>query len=134
MLTDMLAAGAENLETLLIDRLQVNDVGNPVTVGFKVTRALTPVGEPVAGLVQTTVLENAVESRVNNTYSIKVARDTNLTAGQAVTVLTCDHEPSLVGKTLLVDKVSQNGLAMLRKAVAADFDTVNQEGKEGLRG
>jgi hypothetical protein len=41
-------------------------------------------------------------------------------------------EPDLVGKVLLLDKVSQNGLAMLRKAVASDFDMVNQEGKGGL--
>jgi len=88
--------------------------------------------EPIPGLVQTTTLANAVESRVDNTYSVKVARGTDLNAGQAVRVVSCLAEPDLVGKVLLIEKISQNGLAMIRKAVASDFKVVNQEGKGGL--
>ena len=84
------------------------------------------------GLVQTTTLQNAVESRTVNTYSVKVARGTALEKGMAVKVVSCVMEPSLVGKTLLIDKVSQNGLAMLRKAVASDYDIVDQQGKGDL--
>lgn len=132
MYGDYLDAGADNLALVLIDSLQICNVGPAKTVGFEVERELTPVGEPVDGLVQTTVLENAVESAVTNTYSVKVARGTDLSAGQAVKVLRCHREPSLVGHVLLVDKISQNGLAMIRKGVAQDFNQVNQEGKEGL--
>ena len=89
-------------------------------------------GEPIAGLVQTTTLANAVESRVDSVYSVKVARGTVIAAGQAIRVVTCLAEPDLVGKVLLLDKVSKNGLAMIRKAVASDFEVVNQEGKGGL--
>jgi len=117
---------------VLIDTLQICDVGAPVTVGFQVTRALTPVGDPVPGLVQTTTLENASESMTISIYSVKVPQGTALAAGQAIRVLSCIMEPDLVGKELLLDKVSQNGLAMLRKAVASDFAMVNQEGKGGL--
>jgi hypothetical protein len=90
------------------------------------------VGNPIPGLVQTTTLQNAVESRTDNTYSDQVARGTAVQAGQALRDVTSLAEPDLVGKVLLLDKVSQNGLAMLRKAVASDFDMVNQEGKGGL--
>lgn len=86
----------------------------------------------VPGLVQTTTLANAVESRTDSTYSVKVAAGTALRAGQGIEVVSCVAEPDLVGKVLLLDKVSHNGLAMLRKAVASDFDMVNQQGKEGL--
>lgn len=116
----------------LVDQIQIMNVSEPVTAGTEVTRATTNVGQPVMGLVQTTVLENAIESRVTNTYSVKVARWTALEPGQAVKVLICRSEPSLVGKVLLIDKVSQNGLALIRKGVASDFTEVNQQGKEGL--
>lgn len=116
----------------LIDSIQIYNVGNPVTVGFEVTRELTAVGAPIPGLVQTTTLENAVESQVTSVYSVKVAKGTALVAGQAVKVISCVAEPDLVGKTLLLDKISKNGLAMIRKGVASDFEQVNQEGKEGL--
>lgn len=117
---------------VLVDLVQILDVGEPVTTGINVDRSLTAVGTPIAGLVQTSVLLNAAESRTEATYSVKVPRGTSLSAGQAVQVITCRQEPSLSGKTLLIDKVSQNGLAMLRKAVASDFENVNQEGKSGL--
>lgn len=117
---------------VLRDTVQILDVGSPVTTGIHVTRELTPVGEPVAALVQTTNLANAVESRVDSVYSVKVPRGIAISAGQAVEVLTCVEEPDLVGKKLLLDKVSKNGAAIIRKAVASDFEVVNQEGKEGI--
>lgn len=133
MSTQTLAESARQLSAaVLIDSLQILDVGQPITEGFVVTRALTAVGEPVAGLVQTTTLANASESRVDSIYSVKVPRGTVLSAGQAIRVLLCNMEPSLTGKVLLLDKVSQNGLSMIRKAVATDFEAVNQEGKGGL--
>lgn len=132
MSTPILADAAHLLSTVLIDSVQIHNVGEPVTVGFTVERELTPVGDPVPALVQTTTLANAVESNVENIYSVKVAQGTVLEAGQAVEVLTCVQEPSLVGKKLLLDKVSQNGSAIIRKAVASDFHTVNQEGKGNL--
>lgn len=119
-------------QATLVDTLQIMDVGDPMTIGTKVVRLLTPVGTPVAGLVQTTTLANAAESLTVNTYSVKVARKTDIHAGQAIKLLTCRQEPDLAGKVLLLDKVSQNGLALIRKAVASDTTVVNQEGKEGL--
>lgn len=132
MQTQTLARASQLLSTLLVDTIQVYDVGDPVTVGHEATRPLTPVGDPIPGLVQTTILANAVESRVENMYSIKVAQGTALSAGQAVRVVHCTQEPSLVNKVLLLDKVSQNGLALIIKAVASDFHEVNQEGKSWL--
>lgn len=117
---------------VLTDSIQISDVGVPVTEGFEVVRHLTAVGDPVPALVQTTTLANAAESRVESLYSVKVSQGTPLSAGQAVTVLRCSQEPSLVGKKLLMDKVSQNGAAVIRKGVATDFAVVNQEGKEGI--
>jgi len=90
------------------------------------TRTIT---EPIPGLVQHTTLENAVESRSSTAYSVKVAQGTPLRAGQAIEVISCVMEPELEGKILLLDKVSLNGLAMLRKAVASESEIVNQEGK-----
>ncbi|QFP95338.1 hypothetical protein SEA_YUUY_9 [Microbacterium phage YuuY] len=119
-------------QAVLVDTLQIMDVGDPVTVGTKVVRLLTPVGDPVDGLVQTTSLANAAESQVVNVYSVKVARKTVIRAGQAIKLVACRQEPDLVGKVLLLDKVSQNGLAVIRKAVASDTTVVNQEGKEGI--
>lgn len=133
MSTQTLTEAARQLaNALLLDTVQICDVGVPVTVGVNVTRSLTNVGTPVAGLVQTTTLANAVESRVDNPYSVKVALSTALAAGQAVRVITCTMDPTLVGKVLLIDKVSRSGLAMIRKAVASYATIVNQEGKEVL--
>lgn len=119
-------------KSVLLDTMQVYAVGDPVTVGFEVTRSLTPLGPPIAGLAQHTTLENAVESLTSTTYSVKVPQGTTLHPGQVVEVITCLQEPDLVGKKLLIDKISMNGLAMIRKAVASDFEVVNQEGKAGL--
>ncbi|QJD50050.1 hypothetical protein SEA_ZADA_10 [Microbacterium phage Zada] len=132
MSTQTLAESSRLLELVLMDSLQLLDVGDPVTVGHNVTRSLTPVGDPIPGLVQTTTLQNAVESRVESVYSIKVRQGTQISAGQAIRVVSCVQEPSLVGKVLLLDKISQNGLALLRKGVATDATVVNQEGKEAI--
>ena len=128
----VLAQGAALLETVLLDQVQILNVGDPVTVGHEVTREVSNVGEPVRGLVQSVTLENAVESRVSQAYSVKVARATALVPGQAVKVLSCQAEPELVGKIIYIDKVSLNGLAMLRKGTGSDFENVNQEGKGEL--
>lgn len=117
----------------LVDQLQILDVGEPETIGYEVLRPLTPVGDPVVGLVQSTTLQNAAEAQVSDVFSIKVARETEIAAGQAVKVLRCRQEPDLVGTVLLLDKVSLNGLAMIRKGTAAVTTVVNQEGKEGLK-
>lgn len=119
-------------ESILIDRIDLYAVGDPVTVGFGVTRTLSKLANGIPALVQTTLLANAVESQVVNLYSVKVARGTVITAGMVVEVVQCIQEPSLVGKKLLLDKVSQNGAAILRKAVASDFHQVDQQGKAGL--
>ena len=47
-------------------------------------------------------------------------------------MIKCVQELSLVGKVLLLDKVSQNGLSLIRKCVATDFHTVDQQGKGDL--
>lgn len=117
---------------VLVDTVQLHQVGPAQTVGYEVTRELTPVGDPIPALVQTTTLANAVESLVDNVYSVKMAQGTAVQAGMAAEVVTCQQEPGLVGKVLLLDKVSQNGVAVLRKAVASDFHTVDQQGKEGM--
>lgn len=133
MSTQTLAEASRLLAgAVLTDIVQLYDVQQPITVGINVTRELTAAGEPVPGLVQTTTLENAAESNVTNIYYVKLASKTAVRAGQVVKVLECRAEPDLVGKKLLLDKVSQNGLAMLRKAVASDFQVVNQEGKESI--
>jgi hypothetical protein len=125
-------SGRQLSSAVLLDSIQILSVGQPVTVGINVTRELTPVGVPIPGLVQTTTLANAVESRVDAVYSVKVAQGTEIYAGQAIRVVESIMEPNLNGKVLLLDKVTKNGLAMIRKAVASDFEQVNQEGKGNL--
>ena len=132
MSTQTLAEGARLLASVLIDSIQIYDVGDPVTVGFTVVRPLTAVGAPVAGLVQGTTLQNAIESRTETTWSVKVALATPMSSGQAVKVLSCTQDPTLVGRVLLLDKVSQQGAAMIRKGVASTAEVINQQGKEGL--
>lgn len=116
----------------LIDQIQILDVSEPITVGVTVSRPLTPVGEPVAGLVQSVTLENVVEGTMSQAYSIKVARFTELRPGQAVRVLVCRQEPDLVNQVLLLDTVSRNGAALLRKATGNLQKVVNTQGKEAL--
>jgi hypothetical protein len=133
MSTRTLAKAGELLSReLLVDELQLYNVGQPTTVGARVSRPLSAVGNPVPGLVQSTVLANAAESRTEGVYVVKVARLTDISEGQAVKVLRCAAEPALVGRILLLDKVSLNGLALIRRAVASVSTVVNQEGKEGL--
>ncbi|QCW22280.1 hypothetical protein SEA_LUNA18_11 [Microbacterium phage Luna18] len=119
-------------QNTLIDQLQILNVGEPVTAGATVTRSLTPVGEQVPGLVQSVTLENVVDGTVSQAYSIKVARFTSLRPGQAVRVVASRQEPSLTGQVLLVDTVSRNGAALLRKATGNIAKVVNTEGKEAL--
>lgn len=132
MSTPTLDEASRLLSLNFIDLLQILYVGQPVTTGATVTRSLTPVGAPVTGLVQSVTLENAVEGRVGQTYAIKVSRATPLELGQAVKVLTCRQEPDLVGQVLLVDIMSRNSLALLRKGYGSVSKVVNQEGKESL--
>lgn len=132
MSTPTLDEASRLLSMNFIDLIQIMDVGQPVTAGATVTRALTPVGTPINGLVQSVTLENAVDSRVSQTYSIKVGRAVSLRIGQAVKVIACRQEPDLVGQILLVDIMSRNGLALVRKGYGSVVKTVNQEGKEAL--
>ena len=131
--TPILAEAAHLLsDTVLVDTIDVYTVGDVETVGYVASRPLTLYASEVPALVQTTILANAVESAVESTYSVKVARGQSLHPGMAVRVTQCGLEPDLVGKTLLIDKVSENGAAVIRKAVASDVQVVNQEGKESL--
>lgn len=132
MLTQTLRDGSYLLAKLMIDQVQLMNVGQPVTVGAQVTRALTPVGQPIQGLVQSVSLENAVEGRVNQMYSVKLPLATVVNEGMAVKVISCAAEPQLVGQVILLDTVSRNGLAMLRKATGQVSRVVNTEGKEAL--
>lgn len=133
MSTQTLASASSLLDVaLLIDSLDLYDVGELVTEGIHTKRELTLVQSDIRSLVQTTTLQNAVESATDNTYSIKVPRETVMGPGQAVKVTKCTQEPNLVGKTLYVDKVSQNGLAIIRKAVASDTYNVDRQGTEVL--
>ena len=133
MSTQTLASAASLLDVaLLIDTLDLYDVGDLVTEGIHTKRELTLVSKDVRSLVQTTTLQNATESAVDNTYSVKVPVGTVIKAGQAIKVKTCIQEPELNGKVLYLDKVSHNGLALIRKAVASDTYNLDQQGKEGL--
>ncbi|WNN96042.1 hypothetical protein SEA_SCHIMMELS22_11 [Microbacterium phage Schimmels22] len=116
-------------ENLLLDQVQIFNVGEPVTVGHTVTRALSPVGQPVNGLVQSVSLEAPNEGRITQAFSIKVAVGTPLEIGQAVRLLNSRTEPALVGKTFLVDTVSLNGAATLRKATSIKVSSLDSQGK-----
>ena len=132
--TQILTSASKFMEdSLLFDLIDVYTVGEPVTQGYHTVRPATLHLTDVAALVQTTVLANAVESQVSSTYSIKVPHSVEIQAGMVVRVTRCQREPSLVSKHLLIDKVSQNGMALIRKAVAADFSTVDQQGKVSIQ-
>ena len=124
-----LADAGKLLSLVLVDKVQLYTVGPPVTTGIQVTRQLTPLGEPVNGLVQTTLLANAVESLTETTWSVKVAAEVPLQGGMAVQVLMCQQDPSLVGEVLLIDRVNQSGMNLIRKGVSGCFMTVDQQGK-----
>lgn len=133
MSTQILTEASKLLShNVLNDNIGIYTAGDPVTTGIYVSKSLTEVDTNVAALVQTITLENAVESRTANTYSIKVAQGVELVAGMVIEVEACHQDSSLVGKKLIIDKVTQNGLAMIHKAVASDWSIVNQEGKEDL--
>ena len=124
-----LADAGKLLSIILVDKVQIYTVGPPITTGIQVTRQLTPLGEPVNGLVQTTLLANAVESLTETTWSVKVAAEVPLRGGMAVQVLMCQQDPSLVGEYLLIDRVSQSGMNLIRKGVSGSFMAVDQQGK-----
>ena len=124
-----LADAGKLLSIVLVDKVQIYTVGPPVTTGIQVTRQLTALGEPVNGLVQTTILANAVDSLTETTWSVKVAAEVPLQGGMAVQVLMCHQDPSLVGEVLLIDRVNQSGMNIIRKGISASFMTVDQQGK-----
>ena len=121
-----LADAGKLLSLVLVDKVQLYTVGPPVTTGIQVTRQLTPLGESVNGLVQTTLL---AKSLTETTWSVKVAAEVPLQGGMAVQVLMCQQDPSLVGEYLLIDRVSQSGMNLIRKGVSGSFMTVDQQGK-----
>ena len=121
-----LADAGKLLSLVLVDKVQLYTVGPPVTTGIQVTRQLTPLGESVNGLVQTTLL---AKSLTETTWSVKVAAEVPLQGGMAVQVLVCQQDPSLVGEYLLIDRVSQSGMNLIRKGVSGSFMTVDQQGK-----
>lgn len=124
-----LADAGKLLSLVLVDKVQLYTVGPPVTTGIQVTSQLAPLGEPVNGLVQTTLLANAVESLTETTWSVKVAAEVPLQGGMAVQVLMCQQDPSLVGEYLLIDRVNQSGMNLIRKGVSGSFMAVDQQGK-----
>ena len=125
-----LADAGKLLSLVLVDKVQLYTVGPPVTTGIQVTRQLTALGEPVNGLVQTTtILSNAAGSLTETTWSVKVAAEVPLQGGMAVQVLMCQQDPSLVGEYLLIDRVNQSGMNLIRKGVSGSFMTVDQQGK-----
>lgn len=117
----------------LIDKINVYHLGGVVTEGYHTFREATLHAAGVPALVQSVTLENAVESVTSTTYSIKVSTDTDLKAGDLIKVTHATNDHTLHGLELLVDKVNTNGLALLRKAVASNFATVDQQGKEEIR-
>ena len=121
-----LADAGKLLSIVLVDKVQIYTVGPPVTTGIQVTRQLAPLGEPVNGLVQTTLL---AKSLTETTWSVKVAAEVPLQGGMAVQVLVCQQDPSLVGEYLLIDRVNQSGMNIIRKGVSGSFMTVDQQGK-----
>ena len=125
-----LADAGKLLSLVLVDKVQLYTVGPPVTTGIQVTRQLTPLGDPVNGLVQTTtILSNAAGSLTETTWSVKVAAEVPLQGGMAVQVLMCQQDPSLVGEVLLIDRVNQSGMNLIRKGVSGCFMAVDQQGK-----
>ena len=127
--TQTLAESSRLLQLLFMDTVQLVTLGPAVTTGINVTHTATPAGDPIKGLVQSVSIESASEGRTVQAWSVKVPLGTPLEPGMAVMVLASVQEPSLIGKALLIDSISQNGLAMLRKGVATTFANVNQEGK-----
>lgn len=116
---------------VLHDEVKLYHADAPVTVGTRVTTPLTLLAN-LPALVQTTTLANAIESRTDSVYSVKFAAGTVVDAGMVVEVISCELEPDLIGKKLLLDKVSKNGVSLIRKAVASDWENVRQEGKGAL--
>ena len=131
--TQTLAEAASLLEeNILRDTIDIFTPGDPVTTGINVATSLTKFASGVKALVQDTLLTNAVESLSSGIYSVKVAQSQALAAGLVVEVTACERQPELVGKKILIDKVSRNGASIITKAVGQDWQTVNQQGKENL--
>jgi len=118
--------------SVLVDKVDVYTRGELVTIGYNTERQLHPYAIGYPALVQSTVLANAVESTVAHTYSIKVAQATPLEAGMVVEVKQCAQEPDLVGTKLLIEKMSSNGLAIIRKGVASYYSQVDPQGKDEM--
>ena len=133
MPTQILTNASEILSTVLIQTLQVYNVGEPTTKGIKVSRELQEDGEPIPGLVQSILATNLGESKQEYSYSIKVPRGVPLRPGQVVEVLTSPMEPELMYKKFLIKKISYNGASLIRKATADSWESLNQEGKGELQ-
>ena len=123
---------------ILIDRLDICEVGATVTRGFVAVPATTTVIQhDVQCLVQTIDIPQPgafgdLDGVAVQQYSIKVPKGTRLEPGMAARVSQCWREPTLVDTYLLVDSVSENGSALLRKATATRFHQVNGTGKDRL--
>lgn len=118
---------------ILIDYLDIFEAGPTITRGFQAMPAtLTAVQHDAQCLVQTIEIPQPIEGVAVQQYSIKVPRGTSLKPGQVVRITRCWREPSLQGVYLLIDSVSENGAALLRKATATRFHQVDGTGKEQI--
>ena len=134
MSTPILDEATEYLRrNILIDYLDIFEAGPTITRGFQAMPAtLTAVQHDVQCLVQTTDIPQPIEGAAVQRYSIKVPRGTSLKPGQVVRITRCWREPSFQGAYLLIDSVSENGAALLRKATATRFHQVDGTGKEQI--
>lgn len=134
MSTPILGEATEYIRrNILIDQLDICEVGATVTRGFvAVPATITTIQRDVQCLVQTVDIPQPVEGVAVQRYSVKVPRGTRLEPGMAVRISQCWREPTLVDTYLLVDSVSENGAALLRKATATRFHQVDGAGKGRL--
>lgn len=128
--TQTLANASSLMEReLMRDRVRLYELGPERSVGYRVVRDRTLIQADLPALVQTTDVASDAESFVSTFFSIKLPQSTPVVTGHLVEVTQCEREPHLIGKTLLVERVSFNGLALLRKAIARGYTTLDSQGK-----
>lgn len=134
MLTQILGEASSLMSSeLLVDSLTISSPGINTVVNFEDIRSIEPRVHDVPCLVQTTSVIDSDSGTTSRYFSVKVGKDEDLNPGDYVTITRCDRDQSLVGRSLLIDNVSYNGIALIKKGISKEFENVNSEGKSSAR-
>lgn len=134
-LTQTIASASSIMEdVLLVDLIDIETMQTSYDDEGFPTSEFTTVAAGVSALVQgITDSGTPQEGLMTKQWSIKVSKRTSVNPGVIIKVVESKSQPDMAGFRILVDEVSHQGMALIRKCIGQGFHAVDPQGKDGLR-